>query len=400
MTYDISDTVDHQSHSLSNSSASNKLLIASQPILNLVSQIKNTAQLDEIEDLRKYLIEEIHKFENKAKEFGVSNENIIGARYCLCTLLDESAAQTPWGGSGVWSRHSLLVIFYNETWGGEKFFKLLSKLAQNPYRNRDLLQLMFYCISLGFEGRFRIIDNGQSQLETLRQRLWLMLKDINGSGHQLSPHWEGVTGKNKKILNLTPAWVVAFFTIFIAFIIYLLFLFSLSHHSIPISEHIESFQVHKPLIPTPQSIPKKISNFLAAESHQGLIKVHEEEQHSTVTLHGDGLFASGSSKMFVNYLPVIQRIADALISEPGNIIIIGHTDNTPIRSSRYQSNMELSKSRALQVSKILQDRGIPAERIEVQGQGEATPIADNSTEEGRAKNRRVEIILLTNKKSN
>jgi type VI secretion system protein ImpK len=52
----------------------------------------------------------------------------------------------------VWSRHSLLVTFHNETWGGEKFFQLLAKLAQNPQQHAHLLELMYYCLALGFEG--------------------------------------------------------------------------------------------------------------------------------------------------------------------------------------------------------------------------------------------------------
>ena len=61
---------------------------------------------------------------------GLPNEQVMAARYVLCTLLDESAASTPWGGSGVWSAQSLLVQFHNETWGGEKVFQLLSQAGR------------------------------------------------------------------------------------------------------------------------------------------------------------------------------------------------------------------------------------------------------------------------------
>lgn len=158
-------------------SGANPLVAAANPVLNLVPQIRNLLQLDDPGRLRQYLIERIKGFERDAQQRGVPPDTIIGARYCLCTLLDETAAQTPWGSSGVWSRHSLLVTFHNETWGGEKFFQLLSKLAQNPQQHRDLLALMYYCLCLGFEGRFRIVDNGRGQLETLRQRLWQILRD-------------------------------------------------------------------------------------------------------------------------------------------------------------------------------------------------------------------------------
>ncbi|MDK7178427.1 type IVB secretion system protein IcmH/DotU, partial [Micrococcus luteus] len=105
---------------------------------------------------------------------------ILGARYCLCTALDEACALTPWGGHGQWSGKSLLVTFHNETWGGEKFFQLLAKLSQNPSTHIDLLELLYFCLMLGFEGRYRVMDNGRTQLETLKQRLLLTLKNVRG----------------------------------------------------------------------------------------------------------------------------------------------------------------------------------------------------------------------------
>ena len=58
----------------------------------------------------------------------------MAARYVLCTMIDEAAADTPWGGSGVWGRHSLLAMFHNETEGGEKVFQLMARLAEKPGR--------------------------------------------------------------------------------------------------------------------------------------------------------------------------------------------------------------------------------------------------------------------------
>lgn len=69
----------------------------------------------------------------RCQQAGLTYETIVEARYCLCTALDEAAALTPWGSSGVWSSNGLLVTFHNETWGGEKFFRLLARLSQKPH---------------------------------------------------------------------------------------------------------------------------------------------------------------------------------------------------------------------------------------------------------------------------
>ncbi len=172
-------------------SGSNPLVAAANPLLNLIPQLRAAVQHSDPTQIRDYLVREVQAFETRARALGVSAETILGARYCLCTALDETAAQTPWGGSGVWSRHSLLVTFHNETWGGEKFFQLLAKLAQNPQQHAHLLELMYYCLALGFEGRFRIVDNGRTQLETLKQRLLTIIHQVRGEYERpLAMHWQ------------------------------------------------------------------------------------------------------------------------------------------------------------------------------------------------------------------
>src|SRR5690606_30881500 len=106
------------------------------------------------EALRARLVEAVRAFERKAAQAGVEPRKLVAARYVLCTFLDEAATSTPWGGSGAWARQSLLVSFHNETWGGEKVFQLLARLAEDPAGNRDLLELMHVVLALGFEGRF------------------------------------------------------------------------------------------------------------------------------------------------------------------------------------------------------------------------------------------------------
>lgn len=133
----------------------NPLVSAANHLLNLIPQIRSLRESGNPAALRDYLVQQIQEFEQRARTSGATPETVIGARYCLCTALDETAAQTPWGGSGNWGKHSLLVTFHNETWGGEKFFQLLAKLTQNPLQHRELLELMYVCVALGFEGRDR-----------------------------------------------------------------------------------------------------------------------------------------------------------------------------------------------------------------------------------------------------
>jgi len=122
--------------------------------------------------------------------------------------------------------------------------------------------------------------------------------------------------------------------------------------------------------------------------------VRDEADRSVVTLKGDGLFASASTVVRDRYDRVIERIAQAMNNVSGKILVVGYSDNVPIRSARFASNYELSLERARSVQKQLQDRLSQPQRVQAEGRGEMDPLAPHTTPEIRARNRRVEITLL------
>src|SRR5438105_2389686 len=187
----------------------NPLVAAAAPLLSAAPRIRSMTQHANPAGLKDALADGVRKFEAQARAEGLPNEQVIAARYILCTLLDESAASTPWGGSGVWANQSLLVMFHNETWGGEKIFQLMSKLAENVGSNRNLLELMYVVLSFGFEGRYRVLNDGKAQLESVRTRLAQMLKGGRGDVERaLSPRWEGVPVRTSRLGHGLPMWVI------------------------------------------------------------------------------------------------------------------------------------------------------------------------------------------------
>jgi len=113
-----------------------------------------------------------------------------------------------------------------------------------------------------------------------------------------------------------------------------------------------------------------------------------------VTILGDGLFDSGRADVKARYDAVLRRIAQAMNEVPGSIVVAGYTDNVPSRSIQFPSNWHLSQARATVVQDMLGRAIGDRSRMRAEGRGEAEPVADNRTSEGRAKNRRVEITLL------
>jgi type VI secretion system protein ImpK len=377
----------------------NPLLAAANPLLNAVAQIRATLTHANPAGLRDQLAAAIRHFESRARASGITPEKVIAARYALCTLLDEAAASTPWGGSGIWANHSLLVLFHNETWGGEKFFQLLSKLAENPAANRDLLELMYACLALGLEGRYRVLQNGRAQLETLRERLAQLIRQQTGDYERdLSPRWQGILPPRRSLLTTVPLWIGAALCGAVVVGAYFWFNYSLNNASDPVYAEIQSIRVQTPIpqeravAPVPVAKPR-LAQFLATEIKQGQVAVREEASRSVITLGGDALFAPGSDTISSAAVPTLLRVADALNSVPGRVLVTGHTDNIPIHTVRFPSNWHLSKARADSVKQLLATRVAPG-RLTAEGRAESEPVAPNDSVAGRARNRRVEITLF------
>lgn len=155
----------------------NVLFNAAAPLLNAIAQIRLSATHDDPAGLHQQLREEVHLFETRCKQNNISFEMLVGARYCLCSALDEAATRTPWGASSLWSGSGLLVTFHNEIWGGEKFFQLLARISNNPEHYLWLMEIIQYCLLLGYEGRYRNMDNGKKQCKLILFRLSQLITD-------------------------------------------------------------------------------------------------------------------------------------------------------------------------------------------------------------------------------
>lgn len=374
----------------------NPLVAAASPLLSAAPRIRSMVQHPNPAGLKDALADGIRKFEAQARAEGLPNEQVIAGRYILCTLLDESAASTPWGGSGVWSNQSLLVQFHNETWGGEKVFQLMSKLAENVGANRNLLELLYVVLAFGFEGRYRVANDGKAQLDSVRVRLSQMLKQQRGAGGEaaLSPRWEGVPARESRLGEGIPMWVVMALAALVLTMVYVAMRFSINGHSDAVFSTLRGLDVKAaPVVAPPPAQVPRLAQLLKPDIDSGLISVRDLTDRSIVVIKGDGFFEPGSAVVADRVKPLLGRIQAALQSLPGTLLITGHTDNQPIRSLRYPSNWHLSQDRANAVKNML-GTVVKPERMRAEGRADAEPVGDNSNPAGRAQNRRVEITLF------
>ena len=375
----------------------NPLVSAAARLLVLLGKLRTTVQQPDVDALRASTVASLQAFDTKARASGASNESVLAARYVLCTAIDEAIANTPWGVQIGWNKQSLLVQFHNETWGGERVFQLLSRLAQDPSKHLDLLELIYSVMALGFEGRYRVVDNGRSQLDGVRARLAEIIR-VNRPAHdpQLSLHWCGAAAGAMRVRDSIPLWVIGSGLLLLLALTWLGLRIWLNHQSDALWSQLAALRVPSLTVAAPAPVPAKsprLARFLEPEVRQGLVTVTDEADRSVVRLRGDAFFSSGSAEPLAPALPVLARIGQALAEMQGDLLINGHSDSQPIRSLRYPSNWHLSAARAQAVKDALAQQ-VNAARMTTEGKADAEPVAPNDTAANRARNRRVEIVLL------
>ncbi|MFJ7737579.1 flagellar motor protein MotB [Lysinibacillus sp. NPDC097287] len=145
-------------------------------------------------------------------------------------------------------------------------------------------------------------------------------------------------------------------------------------------------------------IKDSVDNFIAVNEMEGQFATEMTEEGLLVTIRDSILFDSGKAEVKQEYIPTIQELAAVLVSDPArNIVITGHTDNVPA-GPNFKSNLELSLIRASNFFLVLTESNeqLDSTKFSAKGHGENRAIAPNDTAEGRAKNRRVEVLIQPN----
>ena len=144
-----------------------------------------------------------------------------------------------------------------------------------------------------------------------------------------------------------------------------------------------------------QAILLSLEKYFIEQKAQDKVNIDITKRGLVISLKEGGFFDSGSATLKQTADGLLAKIAEALSPYGNQISFEGHTDNVPIHSAAFQSNWDLSTSRATSLARhFIERRGFTPEKISVTGYGEYRPVADNSTEEGRRLNRRVDIVLL------
>ena len=421
----------------------NRLVELANPILGAVPEIRHALRHPNPAQLLDTLATQIEAFESNAAAAQVAPEACDSASYALCALLDDSAAATPWGAS--WSNQGLLQRFRGVSDGGEGFFALLDRVCAAPEANADLIEFLYVCLALGFEGRYRNAEDGRHSLQQVRDNVYSLIAHRRPRPSDgLSAHWR--TPAAQAVADtaietaarvaaaraaadaqaaaapaaIVPArfsfarlprraiWSIVGGVVGSLVVFYLLALRLLEDdvaaalatkpRARPPAER-KVAAVTKPAAPvaaapTPTPTPAPARPNLARELEREPVSVREDAGRVIIGLRSDRQFAAGGAQPAPELRPVIDRIAAALKKTTGAIVVTGHADAQPIVNPHlHASNLELSAARARSVAQMLAAKlGAPG-RVSAEGKGEAEPLAPNDSDANRARNRRVVITL-------
>ena len=388
--------------------SANPLIAAAAPLLILLGHLRLTTVEKQAAPLASHVANSIEEFERKIAETNVPEEDARIAKFVLCEVADDIIGNLPGPERDTWKQHSMLPRFFQVGSSGTGFYTALNAILANPETHHDLLELMHACLSLGFEGQYRGLARETSNLERVRCDVYETLRYFKArANNDISPRWQGLSAMMPQSFPRIPLWAIAaamsavlagaFFTLRIlitnegdALAGELLAL----NPSTPVAIERANFVPLTEEVKITTTQIDRIRASLAEEIEGGGLTVETKGEFIVVEINNLLAFQSGKADLKAEFDPIATRIAAALEHEPGSIRIVGHTDDIkPRKSSVFKSNYDLSVARAEAVEKVLAGKISDPTRIAVEGRGEDEPIADNTTPEGRARNRRVELMI-------
>ncbi|WAB90558.1 type IVB secretion system protein IcmH/DotU [Pseudomonas citronellolis] len=186
----------------------NPLVDAAMPLFGLVIRLRKLESYSQVNELHTIVRDQIKAVDEEVLRHGYDRAVHMAYRYALCSFVDDAVMATPWGSNSPWAERSLLSIFHNETWGGEKFFTVLSRMQMEPEHYRDVLEFKYLCLCLGFKGKYGVQHNQAESLNNLIVKLHRVLRPLRGeSPEKLTDAHSNIVSRRYRISHQWPIWM-------------------------------------------------------------------------------------------------------------------------------------------------------------------------------------------------
>ena len=401
--------------------ARSPLVAAAAPVLLLAARLNEATSVPDLESLRQRVVAALRDFQNWVMQSSLDAATQATAHYALCALIDDIVLNSSWGSQSVWTRQNVTSMFHKNVVGGDQFFDRLAAARQDPATYGDLLELMYLCLSLGFRGRYRVAGRQDGEHARIREDVYNILVRHRGyADRALCPDAAALALAYQPPKGSLPVWVTGIGTLVFLLLLYLGLSLLLNGASDRLFAGLSGLPPHgagviETLVPIPTAVAaplpapaiepapppqtsqvQRVRKFLEPEIAEGLVEVTEDALAVTVRMRGQTLFASGKATLNPAVDNAVARVGRAVADEPGAVLITGHTDNVPITGGvrlRFPSNWHLSKARADAVRAAVEPLFADKGRLRAEGRADTEPVATNDTADGRAANRRIDIIL-------
>lgn len=386
----------------------NPMVAAAAPLLALIASVR-AGRIDlDLPSLHRRASAAAQRFDAAIMRGEYDAETRRRARYAVYATVDDIAQNLPGkaGDGAEWARRSMIVRAFGESIGGDRFWALLREMLARPAEHPELIELYHACLAAGFEGRYRVARDERGQLAAIMGSAYAAIPGARGlSGTELVPHWRGTPQARSRIGFWAPLGLAASVALGIALLGVLAFRLVLIQTGQPSMAALLALNPDQPLRLSRNAVPatvpdgpqqQRLQRLLGEEIAQKLVVVEQDDNSVRVRTTVGTLFRSGSDELASGRQALFERIADAVIREKGAVRIEGHADSDPVSSLTFPDNVALSKARAEAVAAIFQAHLADPSRVSAEGFGATKPIASNATDEGKARNRRVEIVISRN----
>jgi type VI secretion system protein ImpK len=208
----------------------NPLVDAALPLFGLVIRLRQMNRCDDVRTLYGAVRDQIASIDEEVRKQGYDGATQLAYRYALCSFVDEAVMQTSWGAQSPWAERSLLSHYHQETWGGEKFFTVLTRMMADGKRYRDVLELKYMCLCLGFKGRYGVQHDQVAALQAMIRKLHDMLRNMRGeTPERLTTAQDHIATRRYNVGRQLPWWIPWLAVLGALVCVYGLFAMSLHH---------------------------------------------------------------------------------------------------------------------------------------------------------------------------
>ncbi len=318
--------------------------------------------------------------------------------------------QTSWGrgeATGMeWQSSSLAVAMGHDRQGGDRVFHMIDGVLSNPRRHLDLLELFQNILDRGFRGRYRFDSDSSQRLLNIRERLQSVAAvaeqdashddranapaghlDLANRGEASDGLSTGTTDQREHSVGwgLRRRWIVGGIATALL---------------LGAGSFVAVGEFFRDTEPVPGASPidrlgEQLRQQLRDEIAAGNVELIRNVAADTLRLRFNGMYAPGDvivAPWWASMMASVGRTIATSAATP-DVLVAGYTDSRPVSAIHQRSNLALSEERARQIAQILMAAGVPKEHISVAGHSDADPLADNASEEGRSRNRRIEVTV-------